>query len=92
MSKLRDTGEGEIKLIICDIKTGQAQLTPIEKAIKEAVEAGRVEWVTLRMDLNRGELVPVKYRKKRTEEPTVREQEFSDRLDILESNEKPLDE
>ena len=71
MSRYRDTGEGEIKIVLCDIKTGNSQLTPVEKAIKEAVEAGRMEWVTLRMDLDRGGLVPVKHRKKKNLDANV---------------------
>lgn len=40
----------EITVVLADIKTGNAQLNRTERKIKEAVEAGRVRWETIRMD------------------------------------------
>lgn len=40
-----------ITVILADIKTGEAQLSRTEKVIKEAVEAGRVKWETIRINL-----------------------------------------
>ena len=48
MSEIRDTGKGEITIVVSDIKTGNAQLSPVEKAIKDAILNNRVrfeEWV-----------------------------------------------
>ena len=39
-----------ITVILADIKTGAAKLNKTERKIKEAVEAGRVRWETIRMD------------------------------------------
>lgn len=39
-----------ITVILADIKTGNATLNRTEKKIKEAVEAGRVKWETIRLD------------------------------------------
>lgn len=45
----KDDG-GEIKsIILADIKQGSAQLSRHQRKIKEAVEAGRVEWRTIRI-------------------------------------------
>lgn len=49
MSKFRDTGEGEIKLVLLEIKTGNSRLTKVEKAIKEAVEKGNIEFKTIKL-------------------------------------------
>lgn len=40
-----------ITVILADIKTGNARLNKTERKIKEAVEAGRVRWETIRLDL-----------------------------------------
>ena len=40
----------EIVVVLADIKTGKAQLSRTERKIKEAVEAGRVRWETIRID------------------------------------------
>ncbi|MFX1367663.1 MAG: Holliday junction resolvase-like protein [Promethearchaeota archaeon] len=42
--------EGSIKVVLADIKTGDARLNRTERKIKEAVEAGRVVWETIRVD------------------------------------------
>lgn len=39
-----------ITVILADIKTGNARLNRTERKIKEAVEAGRVKWETIRLD------------------------------------------
>jgi predicted Holliday junction resolvase-like endonuclease len=39
-----------ITVVLADIKTGNASLNKTERRIKEAVEAGRVKWETLRLD------------------------------------------
>ncbi|MHA2041099.1 MAG: Holliday junction resolvase-like protein [Candidatus Thorarchaeota archaeon] len=38
-------------MVLADIKTGDARLNRTERKIKEAVEAGRVKWETIRVDL-----------------------------------------
>ncbi len=40
-----------ITVILADIKTGDARLSRTEKKIREAVEAGRVRWETIRLDV-----------------------------------------
>lgn len=42
--------EGSITVVLADIKTGDARLNRTERKIKEAVEAGRVVWETIRVD------------------------------------------
>jgi len=39
-----------ITVILADVKTGNARLSKTERRIKEAVEAGRVRWETIRLD------------------------------------------
>ncbi|MGY5875514.1 MAG: Holliday junction resolvase-like protein [Candidatus Thorarchaeota archaeon] len=39
-----------ITVVLADVKTGGAQLSKTERRIKEAVEAGRVRWETIRLD------------------------------------------
>ncbi|MFX0107200.1 MAG: Holliday junction resolvase-like protein [Candidatus Hodarchaeota archaeon] len=39
-----------ITVILADVKTGEARLSRTERRIKEAVEAGRVRWETIRVD------------------------------------------
>lgn len=36
------------KVIFVEVKTGSSRLSPQERKLKEAVEAGRVEWLTYR--------------------------------------------
>ena len=73
MSQYRDEGTGQIEVVLIDVKTGNAQLTPVEKAIKEACEEGRVRWETLRFNEERQGLLPVKHRKskKKIEEAEI---------------------
>lgn len=40
-----------VTVVLADIKTGDAKLNRTERKIKEAVEAGRVKWETIRVDL-----------------------------------------
>jgi predicted Holliday junction resolvase-like endonuclease len=43
-------GIGKIRrIVLMDVKTGKAKLSPIEKKVKEAVAAGLVEWETLEL-------------------------------------------
>lgn len=43
-------GNGKIhRIVLMDIKTGKAKLSPIEKKVKDAVAAGLVEWETLEL-------------------------------------------
>jgi len=42
--------DDDITVVLADIKTGNAVLNRTEKKIKEAVEAGRVRWETIRID------------------------------------------
>jgi predicted Holliday junction resolvase-like endonuclease len=39
-----------ITVVLADIKTGKATLNRTERKIKEAVDAGRVRWETIRID------------------------------------------
>jgi predicted Holliday junction resolvase-like endonuclease len=43
--------ERPVTVVLADIKTGDAKLNRTERKIKEAVEAGRVKWETIRVDL-----------------------------------------
>jgi predicted Holliday junction resolvase-like endonuclease len=45
-----DNSEKPITVVLADIKTGAAKLNKTERKIKEAVEAGRVRWETIRLD------------------------------------------
>lgn len=63
MSNYRDNKEGQIEVILCDIKTGNAALTPVEREIKNAVNEGRVKWMTLRFDNEEKQFKEVKHRK-----------------------------
>ena len=50
-TRVKDGNSDEpIVVVLADIKTGSAQLNKTEKRIKEAVEAGRVRWETIRLD------------------------------------------
>jgi predicted Holliday junction resolvase-like endonuclease len=44
MSKLRDEGEGEITIIFADCKMNKAQLSKVQKAIKDAILNNRVKF------------------------------------------------
>ena len=44
-------GQGRIeRIVLLDVKTGRAKLSPIEKKVEEAVASGRVEWETLELE------------------------------------------
>jgi predicted Holliday junction resolvase-like endonuclease len=48
---VKDLNSNEpITVILADVKTGNARLSKTERRIKEAVEAGRVRWETIRLD------------------------------------------
>ena len=49
MSSVRDGRGGEIEIVFLDIKTGDSNLTPVQRKIKEAVVLRRVKWETLRI-------------------------------------------
>ncbi len=50
-TRLKDDKVDEpITIVLADIKTGNARLNRTERKIKEAVEAGRVKWETIRID------------------------------------------
>ncbi len=50
-TSVKDGGsDEEITVVLADIKTGNAKLNRTERKIKEAVEAGRVRWETIRID------------------------------------------
>ena len=38
------------KIVFCEFKTGNAQLTDKQKQIKQLIESGNVEWFELRMN------------------------------------------
>ncbi|MCF2135867.1 MAG: endonuclease [Candidatus Thorarchaeota archaeon] len=40
-----------ITVVLADVKTGAARLSRTEKKIKDAVEAGRVRWETIHLDV-----------------------------------------
>ena len=43
-------GNGRIRrIVLMDVKTGNARLSPIEKKVRDAVAAGLVEWETLEL-------------------------------------------
>ena len=50
MSDFRDGMGGEITVLLGDIKTGRARTTPVQKAIKRAIEEGRVRWIEIRAE------------------------------------------
>lgn len=45
-------GKFPVEIVLVEIKTGSSALSQREIAIREAVQAGRVRWMTLRMDAN----------------------------------------
>ena len=50
-TRVKDGNSDEpIVVVLADIKTGNLQLNKTERKIKEAVEAGRVKWETIRVD------------------------------------------
>ena len=50
-SRTKDSNwDGQIEIILADVKTGDAKLNKTERKIKEAVESGRVRWETIRVD------------------------------------------
>jgi len=51
-------GQQGVEIVLVEIKTGGAVLSQRELAIREAVRAGRVRWLTLRLD-DRGQLVEI---------------------------------
>ena len=44
MSNIRDTRNGEITIVLADVKTGKAGLTKVQRAIKDAVDNNRVRF------------------------------------------------
>ncbi|HSD56583.1 MAG TPA: Holliday junction resolvase-like protein [Methanotrichaceae archaeon] len=43
-------GRGKIRrIVLMDVKTGNARLSPIEKKVRDAVAAGSIEWETLEL-------------------------------------------
>lgn len=52
MSEVRDSGEGEITIVIADVKTGKAKLSPVERAIKLACENKNIRFETWRISEN----------------------------------------
>lgn len=49
MSSVRDGRGGEIEIVFLDVKTGDSNLTPVQRKIKEAVAFKRVRWETLKI-------------------------------------------
>lgn len=44
-------GRGQIRrIVLMDVKTGNARLSPIEKKVKDAVDARAIVWETLELD------------------------------------------
>ncbi len=48
-TRVKDEGEGNIRIVFMEVKKGSGKLSRIEKKIKEAVERKRVDWVTLKL-------------------------------------------
>jgi predicted Holliday junction resolvase-like endonuclease len=49
-SRAKD-GDGSIqRIILMDVKTGNAKLSPVERKVKDAVLSGAVHWETLELD------------------------------------------
>lgn len=46
MSDKRDTKEGEITIVLADVKVNKSTRNPVQNAIKRAVEAGRIRFET----------------------------------------------
>ncbi|MBN1324408.1 MAG: hypothetical protein JW986_10510 [Methanotrichaceae archaeon] len=43
-------GQGRIeRIVLLDVKTGRAKLSPVERKVEEAVASGRVAWETLEL-------------------------------------------
>lgn len=53
MSEFRDENkEKEITIVFADLKTGKAVKTPVQKAIQNAIESGRIRFEEWRIDEN----------------------------------------
>lgn len=50
MSKLRDTGEGDITVVLAEIKQKSSHKNKIQRKIKEAIDNGRVRFETIKID------------------------------------------
>lgn len=46
-SEITDGQEKEVTIYFCDVKTGKAKLTKVQRAIKKAIENKKIEWKTL---------------------------------------------
>lgn len=44
-----DEGREDVRVVLVEVKTGQSRLSAREKRIRDAVEAGRVEWSEVRL-------------------------------------------
>ena len=50
MSQYRDTGKGEIEVVLADVKFNNSRSSAVQNAIKEAVEAKRVRFEVWSVD------------------------------------------
>jgi predicted Holliday junction resolvase-like endonuclease len=52
---IKDNGgaENNLEIVILEIKTGQASLSPHQKAIEKAINAGRVRFEVVRLDISK---------------------------------------
>ncbi len=75
-SNLRDNGEGadNLEIVILDVKSGKARLQKGQRAIRNAINAGRVRFETVHVSEN-GEIT--KKGKKPAPKPTVQTQNIS---------------
>lgn len=48
-SKITDKEEADIEIVFADVKTGKATLTKVQRAVKKAVEEGRIRWRTFEL-------------------------------------------
>ncbi len=53
MSKTRDSHEGDIEIILAEVKMNNAKLSHVQKKILEAVKSGRVKFETWRIKDNK---------------------------------------
>jgi predicted Holliday junction resolvase-like endonuclease len=44
-----ETEDGPVEVVLVEIKTGNARLTPRQKRIRDAVRAGKVKWMEVRI-------------------------------------------
>ncbi|MEM2142335.1 MAG: Holliday junction resolvase-like protein [Candidatus Thorarchaeota archaeon] len=52
LTAARDAGSKKpVEIVLVEIKTGNADLSSMERVVKDAADAGRIRWETIRVDL-----------------------------------------